>query len=1426
MSDTPRKVNAAQLAARKIKAPTRRTKPSSNSGADDGNQAPLFAPMPTASFGAQSAGGMFGGGAASANNSFNFAAPLQANFGGSVSFPPSSTPSAMGNATVDEEAARRNKPFQMSAFGSGTASPAPQAGGGMFGQNAAAPSNPFSSTPQPQAPSSGFSFGASSNQSQPASNPFSFGQNTQAKPATGGFTFGQSTPQAAPVNNPFQQTSQAPSSTPGLSFGSTAPTTQAPGSFSFGATQPAAPAANPFSSFGNGTPAEKPATPSFTFGQTQPQGGSQAGSLPGSQTPSRAESPASFNFGATPAANKPAGGAFSFGQSAAPSSTPAQTQAPNLFGQATPAAAAPANPFAQPTPGAATPASNIFGKPAGQENAAPLNPFAAPTGGNPFANIKMPETATSPAPSSNFFGSNTSRSVSPEKDMSGTESAAEPTPSLFGASTQKPTIANDLFKVQSINNAATQPAQPAPSPAKSIFSNFGAASTPAKFGSEKTDSSNLFGSQTPKAAPPATDLFGKPKVAEAPKAAGSLFANGNTALSEINNGAKSPSRNVNASTLTSKLGDINSSTRLNPPTTNNFQQQTKSPARNNQTFQFTPSTTTTTSSTDLVKLPDTSNMEDNSEFQQLVLERAAEYDENEIFSKAHIKEIARIVAKYFPPTLSPRQQLEAYAAIQLKALKRRAELEMETATQPAKKMRIKEQLADWEDGVKQWSVVQFKRVEKRKADSLADDAGMNGEGSNKRQKPAEQKVQPQKAPLFGSPAKSNAEKAPLPNANKPKVPSGLKNVFTPKPTEATPPKPVEAAPKPAEAAPTPTPKAKRKADVQLTKDDPTGDESTPKNGKPGSATSSLFRNIVGGTPTSTPEKPMFSLTKTGDDKPRPNPFASLKLPPKAASTPNGASPLKVQPASATPTPGPTPAVQPKAGGFTPTPAPAAQPKAGGFTFKPTQPSAAGSTDFMSQFAKSAKKTADAAMEKAKDEDWDEDDETEEEWEKRYHKELAEKREALKQKPALAVPTFGAVKAPAAPAQSAAAKAPTGGNEGLTSSSRSGTSSPNSVLNEYVPGSGRIGSKLGNPFAHLSDASSGKNDADDDSDGAPAPTPKAASSLFSRVSRAAPDAASGGSSIFGSVASSPAAATEPADKTWNPDTPIKFGASTSTPKTNLFGSVSGAASPAPASLFGSPAAGAASPAPMFGKHAVTGSPAATPSPAPLFGKYAVTPAFGASATSEAKDKPTMGFSFGSGAPTSAAQSGAATPTAPKSAPFSFLSNGGGLGPTSSLGASRATTPGVTTENESTADEAAASHDENEPGAELPQNDLASGDEPGEKTLVLTKVKARMMTPEKKWGPSTVGTLKLLRNEKTGAVRYLIRLTNGSVGLNKSFVNSKPRVMGKSVAVIMMVDEPKEGASPMTTVSLATSSEGEAKKLGEAIEGVIKEVESKA
>lgn len=159
----------------------------------------------------------------------------------------------------------------------------------------------------------------------------------------------------------------------------------------------------------------------------------------------------------------------------------------------------------------------------------------------------------------------------------------------------------------------------------------------------------------------------------------------------------------------------------------------------------------------MVKLPDTSIM-DISEFQKVILERAEEYDENDLFTKAHKTEIARIIAKYFPPTLSPRQQLEAYAAIQIKALKRRAEIDMENATQPAKKMRIKEQLADWEQDVKQWGVVQAKRVEKRKADSLTDDAGMNGEGSNKRQKPAEPKVQKPAAPVFGSPAKSNSDK--------------------------------------------------------------------------------------------------------------------------------------------------------------------------------------------------------------------------------------------------------------------------------------------------------------------------------------------------------------------------------------------------------------------------------------------------------------------------------------------------------------------------------------------------------------------------------------------------------------------------------------------------------------------------------------------
>ena len=143
-------------------------------------------------------------------------------------------------------------------------------------------------------------------------------------------------------------------------------------------------------------------------------------------------------------------------------------------------------------------------------------------------------------------------------------------------------------------------------------------------------------------------------------------------------------------------------------------------------------------------------------FNAVVLERAADYDANPLFAQSSNAAIARLVATYFPADISPRQQLEAFAAIQMHQLKRRYRADVEAAaTHPAKKMRVRR---DYEDGsrtVEQWGALQVGKIEKRKADEMAGDE-VNGEGANKRQKSAAAAaatMNGQKGQIFGSPAK-------------------------------------------------------------------------------------------------------------------------------------------------------------------------------------------------------------------------------------------------------------------------------------------------------------------------------------------------------------------------------------------------------------------------------------------------------------------------------------------------------------------------------------------------------------------------------------------------------------------------------------------------------------------------------------------------
>lgn len=632
--------------------------------------------------------------------------------------------------------------------------------------------------------------------------------------------------------------------------------------------------------------------------------------------------------------------------------------------------------------------------------------------------------------------------------------------------------------------------------------------------------------------------------------------------------------------------------------------------------------------------------------------------------------------------------------------------------------------------------------------------------------------------------------------------------------------PTSAAPTP--SVPTPsdsdTPKSKRKAEAQFDKDDPYGEKAAASAKKnKASATSSLFKSIVGKPGdgvNGTPERKIATPGKKLGDTSKANPFAAL---PKASSP---APAAKANPFGALPSPAPK-ADTPKANTFGSLPKPkspvkAATPTPGGFQFKPSAPAGgetpkanpfqikpststtaapvtggfkptislkpAEANDAFAKAAAAAKKKARRdEMEKAKDEDWDSEGSVDEdEWEKRYWKKKEKEDKELEEKiknPTLKVPSFGSF------------GSASGANKSVEEAkdvSRSGTQSPNSVLNGHSYGTGKIGGDAAkNPFAHLSaatsPASSGKNDADDEEEDKAeksAETPKG--DLFSRTSFD-PKAATPSLSLFGS-------ASKPADQTYNRDTPLKFAPSTS-----------GAA---PTNIFN----------------------ASTAAPAPSTGLFGSKPAIGASTPSAAAPKST-GFSFGGAStntPTAKAPSLfgdlnkpkiSETPIPPPK-PFQFLTNGKGSGITaaSSLNTSRATTPGLTTEGEATADEAAASGDADPETKHEQMKDLASGPEDGEDILWMSKASARELK-DGEWAKGLIGMLKVLKNKETGRVRYLIRLDNGSVALNKGFLAVEPKVTGKSLQIAMPNAE--QGAPPVSKWNIQVKTPEKIKELAEII-----------
>ena len=482
--DMSESMNAAQLASRKIKSAKgvraklgNRALPSTGAFGVNGTQS--FQGQDT-SLGS----GLFGGGL-NASGTFNFSAPVKGISFGSNSETP--TPFWGSDAEEDrrtdptaEEVERRNKPFRMvdgsagatsqpfsSSFQRTPLSALGQPNGISSVQEAAKP-NPFQvSRSQSPAVAPPFNFGATSTQEQqPASNIFSFGQNSQDPPANNAFRFG--TPpavQGKPAGNIFsfnQPSSQAQPVSTGVSFGSTTTTTTT----------------------------DKPASGIFSFGQTSAH----------PQQPSNS----AMSFNPTPAPVN------IFGNSNTSNSTPI----PNLFGQSNQQPTSSSNVFSKLN-SQATATNGVFGN-QNQESATPTKSLFGDT---------VPKL-----PSANpFFGGSNQQSAPTSSIFTNLNQTSTSSSSLFGTPKPQPAPSSNVLDVQreepapTSNQFSVQKEQSAPT--SNLFSaqQDGSAPTGNLFGAQKEQTApagNLFGGQKEQPAP-TNNLFGSQQLQSTP--AGGLF---------------------------------------------------------------------------------------------------------------------------------------------------------------------------------------------------------------------------------------------------------------------------------------------------------------------------------------------------------------------------------------------------------------------------------------------------------------------------------------------------------------------------------------------------------------------------------------------------------------------------------------------------------------------------------------------------------------------------------------------------------------------------------------------------------------------------------------------------------------------------------------------------------------------------------------
>lgn len=654
---------------------------------------------------------------------------------------------------------------------------------------------------------------------------------------------------------------------------------------------------------------------------------------------------------------------------------------------------------------------------------------------------------------------------------------------------------------------------------------------------------------------------------------------------------------------------------------------------------------------------------------------------------------------------------------------------------------------------------------------------------------------------------------------------------------------------PAGAPPiSPSPKGKRKAENELTKDDFEKSERESKRlntsgVSTGSNTSNIFKSIVDSpaktSPAkSSPEKKVKSLPEASkDDAPRINPFGNLPVPSSAASALSSPSPpsnnmftLK----STTPAVANSPLSAASNMLASKTAAPAVNmfsPKSAATNTtvttsvpKPSiQPPKFGSggvnVNFLAQFSEQASKDAakDAAkrMEEAKDKDFDSDEEDEATWERQYkEKEEAKSREIdelAKSKRAAFVPGQGFVLGDQPDAAKPALSNASTSNSVFSSLHGSRTPTPTSFSKQGAHD---------NIFGHLNpnpEANGKDSDTDEESD----------------EENKDPSRQPGNERASGHPVEENGSGTVSA-KNASPFSPLQKGLSDPSrnlPSTSSTGSSGGLFDRISKDAHGnairqipSDEKENAQPNTTTNVFSSVANPFAS-----SFTKTSVSPAD----QTWKKDSP---IRFSSAAPSNdgpTASASAATPSkAAASTPFSNLfgnsnvpkpaahsanvnfafgapsSNASSLFPSAAVSAttSRATTPGATTDGESVAG--------GDPDAEKHEQINLTAGGPGEEDEdVLYEVRAKaLLWKDSKWDTRGLGPLRVLKHKETLATRILLRADpSGTIVMNKALIPQTYEANAKTVKLITAGEEGKSLETWLLQIKTAEAAQGLVKVL---------------